>query len=77
MSVDKYLEERARRKGGAIPRGAYFHKPEKIDWSKTRCTYCGSKILYVPNQDFDGTLTCNIQKCKKEFRIPSLDGFIQ
>ena len=72
MSIEDYIEARGRRKGGKLVLVHYQGQP---DWKKVRCTHCGKMISYIPKQDFQGRLT--FPYCKKEFNVPSLDGFNQ
>ena len=73
MNIDKYLEEKAKRKGVNIPRNLSSHQSE-IKWKKIRCQKCDSVVQYVPKEGWDGRLLC--PKCGKWFKVPSLDGFI-
>ncbi len=74
MSIDDYLEEKAKRKGGAIPRNQLFHDPG-YNWKKTVCQSCQKVVQYVPKKDWDGRLIC--PHCKTEFKVPSLDKWVK
>ncbi len=73
MSIDKYLEEKAKRKGAIIPRNLSSHQSGR-KWKKIRCQSCQKVVEYVPKPGWDGRLIC--PKCGFEFKVPSLDGFI-
>ena len=50
-------------------------QPEKPKrkWLKTRCSYCGYEISYVPMKNWDGTLKC--PECQMEFKVRRLNDW--
>ena len=73
MSIDKYLEEKAKRKGAIMPRQLPSHQ-SRIKWKKIRCQACDRVVQYVPKPGWDGRLRCSA--CGVWFRVPSLDSWV-
>ena len=69
MSVDRRLDEKISK---AYKRERYY---EEKDWKKTVCPYCQKSVQYIPKLDFSGIVKC--PHCLREFKVPSLDGWVR
>jgi len=47
----------------------------KRKWLKVRCPSCHYLVENDPKTNWSGTLKC--PECGKNFKVPSLDGFIE
>jgi rRNA maturation endonuclease Nob1 len=71
--IDKYLDRKIREATHSRKRKQSSH--EKIEWKQMRCTKCQKRVEYVPKEGWDGKLIC--PHCGHEFRVPSLDGWLE